>query len=215
MYFRKRLEMLYLDSKHKIGHGSHRTCYRHPENEDLCIKIEHIPNSKASDREKKYYLLLERQSYSWELVTKYHGITTTNLGAGEVFDLVKDHDGNVSKTLDFYLLQNDCHFLRYLVDAFYNFKVKMFDHALITSNLNPRNIAVRTEPHRFSFTIIDDIGNSEFLPISNYSSYFATKKVQRKWRRFEALLINSFPNSPFIKHLVLAEASFNEVPGHT
>jgi hypothetical protein len=32
---------------------------------------------------------------------------------------------------------------------------------------------------------VDNIGNSDFLPIADYSAFFARRKIQRKWRRFE------------------------------
>jgi len=39
-----------------------------------------------------------------------------------------------------------------------------------------------------SALIIDNIGNSDFIPICNYIDWMATRKLHRKWQRFENLL---------------------------
>jgi hypothetical protein len=35
---------------------------------------------------------------------------------------------------------------------------------------------------------VDNVGNSDFLPLSNYSGLLARLKIKRKWRRFEQLI---------------------------
>jgi len=197
--------VLYLDSKQEIGRGSHRVCYQHPENESRCIKIEYNRNTNAGIREKKYYLHLKRRNYSWELVARYYGSTNTNQGPGEIFELIRDDDGSVSNTLDIYLRQSYGPSISHLVEAFFEFKDKLFDHAIITSKLSPENIAVKKSCDRYVLILIDDIGNTEFFPVSSHSRYFAAKKIRRKWRRFEEHLTREFPNSVLMRQLKLGE----------
>lgn len=40
--------------------------------------------------------------------------------------------------------------------------------------------------------LIDNIYNSEFIPVSNYCRFFAKRKIDRKWQRFEDSLLNAF-----------------------
>ncbi len=201
--------MLRIDTEAVIGLGSHRICYQHPKDENLCIKIEYVPNTKASIREKKYYALLNKRDYTWDLVPKYYGSEPTNLGIGEVFDLVKDYDGKVSKTLSHYLKRPQIAGSRLFIQGFFEFKSRLFADALITNKLHPNNIVVRNDRGGFTFLIIDDLGNSEFLPVSNFVNYFASRKVSRKWARFERLLSEKFSNVSLIEQLIGVDAYTN------
>jgi len=40
--------------------------------------------------------------------------------------------------------------------------------------------------------ICDDIGRSDFIPICNYSRYFAELKINRKWNEFEKRLCTDY-----------------------
>jgi hypothetical protein len=43
--------------------------------------------------------------------------------------------------------------------------------------------------------IIDNIGNSDYLPICNVSRYLAKKKILRKWKRFEERLSSKYKHN--------------------
>lgn len=212
--------MLDIDTSAVIGRGSHRVCYQHPSDENLCIKIDFATQTKASIREKQYYALLASRQYSWRLIPKYYGVHQTNLGLGDVFDLIRDHNGSVSKTLSHYLFQAT-NFAQatgsnadQLIPAFCKFKARLYFDALSTHKLHPDNIAVRDDNGSYTFVLIDDLGNSEFLPISNYLHYFAAKKVARKWARFEDLLRNNFENQALVKQLISKASECNQSSPH-
>jgi len=205
--------MLFVDQEAVVGRGSHRVCYRHPENEGLCVKVEYVANTKASIREKRYYALLKKRHYSWRLIPKHHGTVQTDLGQAEVFDLVRDYHGQVSSTLSHYLAQRTFLNSRRLREAFYEFKHKLLSDALNTHKLHPDNIVVRDDKDRYTLLIIDDLGNSEFLPISSYLRYFAAKKIRRRWARFEKLLNAKFPEHPCLAPL--DDATRMDIPSRT
>lgn len=194
--------MLEIDSNAVVGSGSHRICYYHPEDENLCVKIDYAPDTKASLREKQYYALLNKRNYSWRLIPKYYGNYATNLGAGDVFDLVRDENGDVSKTLSDYLMQESNSHNSALINGFCEFKQALFTDALSTHKLHPDNIAVQAHSNGFRLLLIDDIGNSEFFPISTYIRYFGRRKISRRWARFERLLRNTFNNSQVLDELL-------------
>ena len=62
--------------------------------------------------------------------------------------------------------------------------------SVVILSMNP-NVDPETDPKQTglcSGVVVDDIGNTEFFPISNYVSSSAKRKINRKWQRFEASL---------------------------
>ena len=99
--------MINIDSSTLVGKGLHRECYVHPEDPSLCIKIVVAGDSSESQREQKYYRLLQKRNTSWEILARFYGVVDTNLGCGAVFDLIRNYDGECSKTLEHYLASSD------------------------------------------------------------------------------------------------------------
>ena len=97
------MQMIILKNKKIIGQGTNRACYIHPEDDSKCIKVTVSGDYSESNKEKKYYKVLENKNISWEMLAKYYGTVATDLGEGLVFDLVKDYRGEVSQTLESYL----------------------------------------------------------------------------------------------------------------
>ena len=188
--------VIYINLSSLIGKGSHRKCYVHPENKDLCVKI--IVNNggiEESKREQSYYRLLEKRNISWEMLPRYYGVIESNLGHGAVFDLIRDYDGEISKTLEYYLSSSEMLELQCpcFLQAFYSLKKYLYKYKIITMDLKPENILYKkTSDKDGHLIIIDNIGNSDFIPVCNYVGYLATKKILRKWHRFEHHILHIY-----------------------
>jgi hypothetical protein len=92
-----------------IGKGGRRIVYRHPDNPNQCLKIVHhkMVHYKYIDENKgdiKYYQHLQNRGASFKHIACIRGEQNTNKGNALVFDLIKDYDGEISKTLRYYLL---------------------------------------------------------------------------------------------------------------
>ena len=180
--------MLELDPSALIGKGLHRECFVHPDNRDWCIKIIVAGNSNENHREAKYYGLLSRRGISWSMLTRFHGLVATNLGEGAVFDLVRDYDGDVSKTLTHYLSSEELTAVnsKPLASALAGLKAYLLENRVVTMTLKTKNILFqKTTQSDGKLVIVDNVGNSDFLPIANYNALLARLKIERKWRRFE------------------------------
>ena len=180
--------MLEIDPSTLIGKGLHRECFVHPGNPDWCIKIVVAGNSNENHREAKYYGLLARRGISWEMLTRFHGLVETSLGEGAVFDLVRDYDGSVSKTLTHYLSSEELTTAnsKPLAGALTGLKTYLLENRVVTMTLKTKNILFqKTAPSDGKLVIVDNVGNSDFIPISNYSAVLARLKIERKWQRFE------------------------------
>ena len=183
--------MLKLESSALLGRGLRRECYFHPDDENKCIKIVVAGDHKETVREQAYYRLLERRNIAWRMLAKFYGNVETNLGEGAVFELIRDYNGAVSKTLVQYFSahnETDRHY-QYFSQALLGLKQYLLKWKIVTISLKPQNIVYKKTNESEGFlVIIDNIGNSDFIPICNYIDWMATRKIRRKWQRFENLL---------------------------
>ena len=183
--------MLTLESSALIGRGLRRECYFHPEDENKCIKIVVAGDHKETVREQSYYRLLEKRNIAWRMLARFYGNVETNLGEGAVFELIRDYSGEVSKTLVHYFSADTAtdHDYQHLYQALLALKQYLLQWKIVTISLKPQNIVYKkTNESEGVMVVIDNIGNSDFIPICNYVNWMATRKINRKWQRFEELL---------------------------
>ena len=190
--------MLNIKRNHLVGKGLHREVYCHPEDNSKCLKIviqdEARENSSNEEtfREQAYYQILIKRDISWRALPKFYGNIETNLGTAAIFDLVRDIDSSVAKTLEHYLAsdvltqQN----LAGLTQAMKDLKATLIADSIITMTIKPKNIVYqKTSLTEGRLLIIDNIGNSDFWPIANHIGLLARLKTNRKWQRFEASIL--------------------------
>ncbi len=192
--------MITINKSALIGKGHHREVYRHPNDPNLCIKIIFDTNydSREIQRELNYYKHLEKKGATWEMLPRYHGDIETNLGTGSVFDMILDFDGSISRSLGHYLNSNEktTTYFDDLLISLSMLKSYLLKNKVVTKSLAHRNIVCqKSESGIGRLVLIDNIGNTEFLPISNHVGFMARKKIMRKWRRFEYKLLSEFPDN--------------------
>ena len=190
--------MLILESSQLIGRGLRRECYFHPEDENKCVKVVVAGDHKETAREQSYYRLLAKRRISWKMLSRFYGNTETNRGPGAVFELIRDYNGEVSKTLGHYLATTgDFGFdHQKLLRALPLLKQYLLQYKIVTMSINPDNIAFKkVSASEGNLVVIDNIGNSDFIPICNYVDFMAVRKIHRKWRRFEDLLAQDYPGN--------------------
>ncbi|WP_020588403.1 YrbL family protein [Desulfobacter curvatus] len=198
--------MINIQPSDLIGKGVHRKCYIHPENANQCIKIVYRGGQAETIREQKYYRYLAKRGIPWEMLAQFHGNVETNFGIGAVFDFVRDDDGNASKTLDAYFKSTDETTVSYanIFQCLCELKHYLLENNIITMGLKPRNILYK----RLSQTtgrcvIVDNIGNSDFIPICTYNKFLGNKKILRKWDRFEKALSKEYHDNTKLKNFIL------------
>jgi hypothetical protein len=196
--------MLEIDPGTLVGKGLHRECFVHPDDDKRCVKIVVAGNSDENRREAKYYAQLARRGISWEMLTRFHGLVDTDRGEGAVFDLVRDDDGAVSGTLGDYLASGQLTqlYARPLSQALIALKQYLLDNRVITMTLKTKNIVFqRMAEDVGKLVIVDNVGNSDFLPVTNYSVHLARLKIRRKWRRFEQSMRTQQPGNKVLASL--------------
>jgi len=198
--------MVDLESSPIIGRGLHRVCYAHPRNPNLCIKVLLPLDSREplieAEREANYYRFLRKRGVPWTMLPEFHEEVSTTRGKGYVFDLVRDYDGAVSKSLRDYL-SSPPETMKYAIAlsaAFDLLRDYLLQWKIITMTIKAKNILYRKiSDTEGRLVIVDNIGNSDFIPICDYVGFMAERKIRRKWRRFEALLIKEYPRNDFVQ----------------
>ena len=139
------------------------------------------------------------------MIPRYYGDVDTSLGTGSVFDLIMDQNGTVSKSLAYYLSSNK-ETEKYGDSLFKSLdllKDYLLQNRIIAMDIKHYNILCqKAESGIFRSFLIDNIYNSELIPISTYSPYFAKHKILRKWQRFEEKLLNIFKDNKTLRRMM-------------
>ena len=169
-----------------IASGTNRACYAHPEDDKKCIKVTISGNHKETNREISYYKYLQKKDISWDMLAQFYGTIQTNLGDGEVVELIKDYDLSVSKSLDYYFRkitsQDDIQkFLQLLIKL----KTYLYEEKIYVKDLNAVNVVYQ----KYSDTegrvvIIDGLAHSNYIPFSRGVESLTIKKIDKSWEHF-------------------------------
>lgn len=193
--FDQAAQIVYLDDHSLIGKGANRYCYFHPAENNKCIKISIDPASKNAVLERKYYQRLVKRQISWAMLSRYYGEVRTNLGKGQVFQLIRDFDERVSKTLDCYLNnlnENTANPIARedLFGALLLLKAYLCKQKIVVRNLKPYNLVYqRLTKKDGKLVVIDNVGHHNAKPhISDYSTRLFMRDLQKKWKRLESYL---------------------------
>ncbi|MDG1778583.1 MAG: YrbL family protein [Flavobacteriaceae bacterium] len=182
--------MIYLEKNHFIGEGEIRFCYEHPLNDQFCVKIPRVETTRDyTEKELKYFKKLSKRSkvnFQFPFYADFRQEIDTNLGLGQVFDLVRDETTNeISKTLEYYLTKDNSIDDNKLEDALKILKKQMIKHKVFTRDLRARNICCRIKNDgTVELVIVDGIGHRDFFPFADWFYYFSKKKVNRTFKKW-------------------------------
>ncbi|WP_419776863.1 YrbL family protein [Malaciobacter marinus] len=158
--------MLKLNEDLLVNKGTNRACYKHPLEHNKCIKIDLIENNETK-RELKYYKKLIKDNTSFKMISHYYGSIITNLGKAEVFELIKDYDGSVSKEIDQYMLDSSYSIedIEEILKNISLLKKYLYENKIYVKDLNPVNVVfqkINTSTNRL--VIIDGLAHSNYNP---------------------------------------------------
>lgn len=183
--------MIEIKNEYFIAEGIFQKCYKHPSNHDLCIKISkvNIETTRLAN-EIKYCKKISKKTIkknNYQFFSKFHGTVETNLGVGYIFDLIKDETTqDISKTLEYYLLHQDPEISDEMLNTGFDRLVQlMVDYKVIANDIRAKNICCRIlKDKTIELIHIDGLGHRDFIPLVNWSSYFAKKKIERRLLKY-------------------------------
>jgi len=198
--------MIDLSNATPFAEGGNRKCFVHPNNKDRCLKVIHPGIVEKIKKSKPWYKKLrssdsfddnlrEQAAYNqkalrnknqdvWIHLAKWYGMTETSIGMASETELIKNGE-EIAETLESYLfregLTDEIH------EAIEDFHTWLRKHLVFTKNLIPHNLVLYEKDNKIIIKIIDGLGSQAFIPLPNYSNFFAKRYIERRielmWKR--------------------------------
>lgn len=187
--------MLSIDKTLFIGEGRNRKCYIHPNDNDLCIKISSKKGSRSSNRERRYFKRLHFFGKNMSMISDYKGRIKTDLGNGDMFELIRDSDGSISKSLKYYLNLNDDTINKQLISQIEQLRLYLINEYILISDLGSENILLQKDSHNnLTLKVIDGIGDNNQVPFLEFIKPLGLKRSAKKWDILISEITTTSPN---------------------
>jgi len=174
-----------------IAEGVFQKCFKHPSNDDLIIKIskQNIETTRLANEIKycKYISKKTMKKDDYQFFSTFEGTVDTTHGTGYVFNLIRDETTQyTSKTLEYYLLNPNSEISDQMLNTAFDRLIKlMIKYKIIANDIRAKNICCRIlKDNSIELIHIDGLGHRDFIPLVNWFSYFAKKKIERRLRLF-------------------------------
>ena len=200
--------MINLEGVAPFAEGGNRMCFVHPNNPNRCLKVIHPGSLEKIKKNRSWYKkfrslesfndnLREQEAYSqqalkkndpdlWTHLAKWYGMTETNIGMASETELIRSN-GEIAETLETYLFREGM--TEEIKLSIEEFQAWLEKHLLLTKNLIPHNLVLLRQNEKIFIKIIDGLGSQAFIPLPNFSSFFAKRYVKRRiqlmWSRIE------------------------------
>ena len=188
-------DIINLEDSLFLGEGMNRKTYTHPIYKNLCIKISSQRGLRSAKREINYLKRLHARGVSFDMIADFKGKVKTNLGIGDLYELVRDFDGEISKDLEYHLSLNDKNITSKMLSLIEDLRVYLREQYILFSDLDMDNILVKKESKdSFKLIIIDGIGDNNQIPFLSYLKNLGIKRNTKKWALFKTKIGKKFPD---------------------
>ncbi|MFO7936265.1 MAG: YrbL family protein [Kiritimatiellia bacterium] len=187
-----------------LDQGANRVCYIHPDDPGKVLKIikpwkraelkrriapfyKRFRSVRCFDdnqQELKALRLLEKKKNASRHFPKCYGMVDTDLGQALCLEYVcSGWKEGEALSLEKYLHANG--FTPEIMKALDDLFGFLYENIIITRDMRCFNIMVRYVDDKINLVIVDGLGNSEFIPVSNFIPAVGRLKIQRKFNRFK------------------------------
>jgi hypothetical protein len=129
------------------------------------------------------------------MIADHKGDVATNIGKGNIYELVRDHDGQISQNLEYYLSLRDKNITSKMVKLIEELRVYLKDQYILFSDLDVDNILVKKDSvNSHKLIVIDGIGDNNQIPLLEYIKPLGVKRCVKKWDLFKIKIAKKFPN---------------------
>lgn len=181
-------EIIQLSDDLIIGKGRDRVCYAHPHKKNLCIKIS-IGSNKQSKREARYFNFLESRQADLSKISIFQGNVITNLGKGYTFDLIRDEDGSVAKTLR-QCLESKIFTIDEIQPKLHDLRDYLIRNNICVRDMTTANIICKKTKGGFKLFIIDGVSNASINPLTIRFHSLVKKAIEKAWKGLNRKLAN-------------------------
>ena len=163
-----------------IGRGRDRLCYRHPNDPDFCIKVAANGPEKQTRREKEYFLYLLRKGADLRYIAPYMGEVETSMGTGGLFPLVRNDNGEVSRTLSQSIHAGEIDQLT-VENKLNELYCYLLNNGICTRDISPNNIMVRRRGEQLDFILIDGVSSPGHNPLTIRLPALVKRAIDKSW----------------------------------
>jgi hypothetical protein len=138
------------------------------------------------------------------MISDYKGRIKTDLGNGDMFELIRDSDGSISKSLKYYLNLNDDTINKQLISQIEQLRLYLINEYILISDLGVDNILFQKDSHNnLTLKVIDGIGDNNQVPFLEFIKPLGLKRSAKKWDILISEITTTSPNvakkiKPFI-----------------
>ena len=100
-----------------------------------------------------------------------------SIGMASETELITNN-GEIAETLETYLFREGI--TEEIKLAIEEFQTWLEKHLILTKNLIPHNLVIFQQNEKIIIKIIDGLSSQAFIPLPNYSSFFAKRYVKRR-----------------------------------
>ena len=104
-------------------------------------------------------------------------MTETSIGNASETELIRNGD-TIAETLETYLFREGI--TEEIKASIADFEQWLKDHLVLTKNLIPHNLVLDYQNDKIVIKIIDGLGSQAFIPLPNYSDFFAKRYINRR-----------------------------------
>ena len=183
--------MLSLSKLKPFEKGTKRSCYVHPDDPNLCVKV---ISGQSYDRKKLVEQRLEIEDFAllkhrdeavlFERFPKNAGVVSTDLGQGIINQLLRDFDGQISRNFGELIIKEGLNLE--LKQDIMKLKQWLRTHRCLTRDTGPHNmVAVRLADDEWKLVIIEGMINHKFSWLTKTFRWFANYMIERELRKFD------------------------------
>jgi PhoP regulatory network protein YrbL. len=110
-------------------------------------------------------------------LARWYGMTETSIGIASETELIRNGD-KIAETLETYLFREGI--TEEIKASIEDFEQWLKDHLVLTKNLIPHNLVLDYQNDKIVIKIIDGLGSQAFIPLPNYSDFFAKRYINRR-----------------------------------
>ena len=187
--------LLILNDDLFLGEGRKRRTYSHPTDKYLCIKISSQRGLRSARREIGYFKRLHWYGKSFDKIADFKGTVETNFGKGDMYELIRDYNGEISKNLDYYFSLNDKYITSKILKSIEELRAYLIKEYILISDLALDNVLLK-QGHQDSFKaiVIDGIGDNNQIPILEFMKPWGIKRNAKKWEIFKNNIALKYPD---------------------
>lgn len=170
--------------------GNRRSCYVHPDDPDLCVKVvadaedERCLREQGRDLEAQRWLRARGSDSVFDRIPAIEGVVDTDLGKGIVMRLYRDRDGRISRNLAQVIVEHGL--TPSLVREIGALKHWLRKERLLTRDTAPYNVVVvRSGDSDWKLMIIEGWANRRYRWLTRLLPFVKDRLIARELHKFD------------------------------